>query len=105
MPSIARQRGKQLEKATAKRLGGHRVGVTGLATCDVEAGPWAVECKSRKAIPALIRDAMAQAVRNARPGKVPLVLLHQVGDRHAEDIVCLRLKDFEDWNGALCEPS
>lgn len=97
----ARRRGKRLETSLAKRLSGHRLGVTGLATPDIETPIWAIETKSRKALPALLRDAMAQAARNAPDGKAPLVILHQNGDRHDADIVCMRLGDFEDWAGRL----
>ncbi|MBC7224758.1 MAG: hypothetical protein H5T59_10880 [Anaerolineae bacterium] len=44
---------------------------------------------------------VAQAVRNAAPGTLPLVVLHQVGDRHDDDLVVLRPRDFCDWFGDL----
>ena len=44
---------------------------------------------------------MAQAVRNAPDGKVPLVIVHVSGCRHTGDLVMLRLGDFEDWFGKI----
>lgn len=100
----ARNRGKALERVIAKRTGGRRNGVTGLATADVEAGPWAIEAKSRKALPDWLLNAMGQAVRNTPNGMIPICVLHQLGAHHGNDIVCMRLKDFEDWYGAIDIP-
>lgn len=99
--SIGRDRGKRLERATAKRLNGHRVGVTGLATCDVTAPGFSVECKSRAKTPAWITDAMAQATINATPGTTPIVVLHQTGWLHSADIVMVRMSDWEDIVGEM----
>ena len=62
--------------------------------------PWlAVEVKSRKQLPAWLLQAMYQAVRNAPKGKLPLVIWHEKGQRHDNDLVMMRLKDFEEWFG------
>ena len=92
---------KRTEKLTAARLGGRRNGVTGTATVDVETERLAVECKARKALPRLLTDAMTSAVRKAKAGQVPLVVLHQTGQRHDQDIVCMRMRDYEAWYGAI----
>ena len=42
---------------------------------------------------------MAQAETNATPGKLPLVVLHQVGRRHDNDLVVVRLGTFVEWFG------
>ena len=39
---------------------------------------------------------MAQAERNAPAGRLPVVILHQVGARHDKDLVVLALADFAD---------
>ena len=44
-PAKNRQRGKNTERAIARRLGGIRRGVLG--GHDIDAGPWAVEIKDR----------------------------------------------------------
>lgn len=88
------QRGKALEVAVAKRLGGARVGLTGKATADVVAGQVAVECKERKDLPGWLVDAVEQAEHNAGAGMIPVVVLHRLGDRHDNDLVVMRLGDF-----------
>lgn len=88
---------KGVERSLAKRLNGERTGQTGGAdvTCD-----WlSVEVKTRKALPQWVRDAIAQAKRNAGLEQLPIAILHQIGQRHAGDIVCLTLADFENWFG------
>jgi hypothetical protein len=85
---------KEHERRTARRLAGKRTGNTGRATADVEAGNFAIECKSRKALPGWLLDAMAQAQRNAKAGQVAIVALHQVGQRSDNDIICIRLADW-----------
>ncbi len=85
---------KEHERRTARRLSGVRNGNRGTATSDVDAGPFAVECKSRKEIPAWLLDAMAQARRNAGD-RVPIVVLHQVGQHSDNDLVVMRMADFQ----------
>lgn len=85
---------KEHERRTARRLSGVRTGNTGTAVADVTAGPWAVECKSRKELPAWLLDAMTQAKRNAGTGQTGIVVLHRVGQRSDNDIVCMAMRDF-----------
>jgi hypothetical protein len=47
---------------------------------------------------------MAQAVAAQQAGQLPLVVLHEAGTRHADDLVCLRLGDWCDWFGELPQP-
>ena len=97
---------KEHERRTARRLSGVRNGNRGTATSDVTAGAWAVECKSRKQLPTWLLDAMAQAKRNATPGTVGIVVLHKVGQRSDNDIVCLTMADFQAIAGTTNkEPS
>lgn len=94
-PAKNRDRGKRTEKAIAKRLNGTRRGVLG--GHDVTAGPWAVEVKSRLRFAGT--SFMDQAVRNTPDGKTPLVVVHIAGGRHDDDLVMMRLKDWQDWYG------
>ncbi len=102
--TTAHRRGKAHERAMAGRLNGQRVGVTGLATQDVDCGRLSIECKSRKELPAWLLDAVQQARRNARAEQLAVVILHQVGRRHDGDLVVLRLCDWEQWYGAVALP-
>lgn len=89
---------KGVERQIAKRLGGERVGHLGGA--DVIVDSWlSIEVKSRKTLPQWIRDAIAQSKRNAGISQLPIVILHQVGQRHDADLVVMALADFENWFG------
>ena len=86
---------KGVERAIAKRLGGERVGHLGGA--DVIVDSWlSIEVKSRKQIPQWIRDAIAQSKKNAKPDQLPILILHEHGQRYSGDLVVLALADFED---------
>jgi hypothetical protein len=88
---------KGVERAIAKRLNGDRIGQYGGA--DVQTDWFTVEVKSRKTLPQWIRDAIAQSKRNAGISQLPIVILHQVGQRHDADLVVMALADFENWFG------
>lgn len=92
---------KANERAIAARLGGERLSnhALGLRTPDVETEWLSVEVKTRKALPAWLADAVSQAVDNASPGKLAVVVLHELRHRHDDDLVVLRLRDFEEWFG------
>ncbi len=93
---------KKTERRVAAIFGGKRIPITGRQRGDVPdvAHPWlSIEVKTRRALPAWLREAMAQAVAAAQPDQLPVVVLHEVGDRHADDLVLLRLSDFKAWFG------
>ncbi|MCL5108785.1 MAG: hypothetical protein M1401_07970 [Chloroflexi bacterium] len=90
---------KQTERAIAKRLGGRRSGSPAqsgaTATADVVAAALCCEVKHRRALPEWLKAALRQSVQAAGPGQLSLVVLHEAGERHDGDIVCLRLADFQ----------
>lgn len=94
---------KATERAIARRLGGQRVGNRGRNTEDVSHDWLSVEVKTRAALPGWLGDAMRQAIVNAPVGKLPVVVLHQVGSRHDDDLAVLALGEFCEWFGALGE--
>jgi len=94
-PNQNRSRGKRTEKAIAKKVNGKRLGLLGKE--DVDAGPFSIEVKDRKVFSG--RSFMEQAVRNCREGKTPLVIVHLTGKRHDDDLVMMRLKDWQGWHG------
>ncbi len=94
---------KASERALAKRLGGQRVGTRGTNTEDISHAWLSIEVKTRRALPAWLLAAVAQARRNAPPSRLPVVVLHQVGQRHDGDLVMLRMADFQDWFGDVPE--
>lgn len=95
---------KATEREVARHLGGKRVPITGRQrgdVPDVAHDVYSLEIKHRKVIPAWIENAMAQARAAARPGQLPLAIIHQHGRRHADNLVVLRMSDFIEWYGDL----
>jgi hypothetical protein len=95
--SLNRDRGKRAERAVAERLNATRIGTMGGA--DVVSDDWAIEVKSRKAFVA--EKWMKQSTKNAKKGRTPLVVVHVQGKQHGDDLVLIRLKDWEAWMGEL----
>lgn len=89
---------KAVERAVAEILGGERVPVTGRArgsAPDIAHESLAIEVKHRKAMPAWLLDAMAQAVASKRaPEQLPIVVLHPKGARYVDSLVIVRLGDL-----------
>lgn len=85
------------EQHVAAALGVRRNGNAGGAVADAENGWLAAECKSWGKLPAKVLAALEQA-EAAAGGRVAVAVLHQVGARHADDLVVLRWAAFE----ALC---
>ena len=93
--SKQRQRGNALERYIAKRLGGQRLGHYGGE--DVAHEWLSIECKERATLPVWLRDAMRQAIGHAAADALPIVVLHELHKAHNEDLVVMRLCDFDDW--------
>lgn len=100
---------KRTERKIATHLGGRRVPVTGRSRGDAPdiAHDWlSVEVKHRATLPGWLHDALRQAVASAQSAdKLSVVVLHESGQRHTNDMVVLRLADFVDWFGALLTAS
>jgi len=100
------RRGYRNEKALADRWGGERQGLKGRASADVVKKWLVVEAKERQSLPKWIKDAMVQAegavVRGE--GELGVVQLHELNGRHKNDLIVMRLKDFEDWFGLTSQP-
>jgi len=97
---------KRTERAVAARLGGQRIPITGRVRGDAPdvAHPlWSVEVKHRRALPAWLLTAMAQAEAAARGEQVPLVVLHERGQRYERALAVLRLGDLTDLVGPIGE--
>ncbi len=92
-----RERGKAAERHVAKALGGERVGVLGGE--DVSHDLLSVEVKSR--VRFVGETFMSQARANCPDGKIPAVVVHVHGKRHCDDLVLLRMRDFEDLHGRI----
>ncbi len=93
---------KRTEEAVASRLGGRRVPINGRQGADVAHPLFSIEVKERRRpLPLEIRTAITQAVGAAFSDQLPIVVFHHRGDRHDEDLVMMRLCDFEQWAGKL----
>lgn len=85
------------EQAVAAAFGTRRTGAGGSADVRTE---WLVaECKSWRALPARVVDALRQAERAARDGQLAIAVIHQVGGRRRDDLVVMRWRDFVAWFG------
>lgn len=95
---------KQTERAIGKLIGGTRVPITGRqrgSAPDVAHDVFAVEVKQRGRLPGWIKEAMVQAVASAKISQLPIVVLHETGQRHVNDLVVIRLSDFVDFYGSV----
>lgn len=95
-PAGNRRRGKDAERALARRLNGKRTGVLGGE--DVSHPLLSIEVKSRKNFSG--ERFMAQAKRHSN-GKIPAVIIHILNKHHGHDLVMLELTDFEDLFGKV----
>ncbi len=91
---------KAVERKIANIFGGKRVPVSGRGrgnVPDIDHPVFAFEVKCRPNHPALLRVAMDQAEKSAEndeSGKLPLVILHEWGQKHMDDLTVMRVKDF-----------
>ena len=90
-----REIGKRNERALAKRIGGEGEGIFGGE--DIRQGMFSIEAKSRKRYS--IKKHLDQAIRNCPENKIPLLILHEHAKHRDNDMVVLRLKDWEDLHG------
>jgi hypothetical protein len=91
---------KRVERTIARRLNGRRQGATGRTGADV-VNDWLVaEVKHRRRLPQWLKDALTQAKSGAGE-RLAIVVLHEAGQRHSDDLVVLRLGDFQDWFGSV----
>ncbi len=92
---------KAVERAVAGRLQGRRTGPSGRSGPDVVSDWLAVEVKCRRSLPQWLRGALAQARVGCPEHRLPLVILHEMGQRHDGDLVLMTLQDFEAWFGMV----
>ncbi len=88
---------KACERKVAALLGGMRIPVSGRGRGhlpDIHHERLSIEVKSRKKLPAWLEDAMKQAEACAQGGQLPLIVLHQDGQRYQDALIVMRLKDL-----------
>ena len=92
-----KRRGKAYQSRLAKRLGGENIGTLGGE--DIRHPYLSVEAKTRKVF--VGEKYMSQAKANCPTGKIPIVVIHVVGREYKDDLVLIRLADFEDLYGDI----
>ena len=93
---------KSCERKIAALLGGERVPVSGRGrghSPDIRHERLSIEVKNRKRLPAWIVNAMKQAEACAQEGQLPLVVLHQDGQRYQDALLVMRLKHLVPQQG------
>lgn len=92
-------RWKRQEREIAAALGGVRLPNSGRGQCDVRCPGYAVQVKTRKAFPAWLLAAVAQARNDADPGELPVVVLSEV--RPGVKARRLVVIEFETWQAMM----
>ena len=87
------------ERRIAKAVGGKRNGATGLASADVETDRLCIEAKSWKGGVKRVESALIQAERAARPGQLPIAVIHTLGRHSKNDLVIMRWAEFLELVG------
>ncbi len=96
---MADARWKRHERAVARDLGTVRLPNGGTGQPDCRAGGWAVQIKTRAAVPAWLWAALDQAARHAEEGARPAVVVSDVVQgRKARRLVLL---DFDQWRALV----
>ncbi len=94
--NIRKQRGYRAERDVKRYLGGDAERIAGVGRRDIDGGWYSVEVKSREHLPAWLTGAVEQSERLSRPDQLAIVVLHETGERHDNDIVMMRLSEFRD---------
>lgn len=96
--ATSRARWKRTEREVADKLGGRRVPVSGRTrgdVPDVAHDRYAIEVKHRESLPQWIKEAMLQAIACRKTAaQIPLVVLHEKGKRHDDDLCVVRMRDL-----------
>ena len=104
-PRKSRQRGKANQYALAKRLRMENIGLLG--GNDLRGRGWEGEVKEFKKFPRSLQKSWTQVLDNLRDkdGHIldyyyqPFVIWHELNQRRDNDIVMLRLREFEQLIG------
>jgi hypothetical protein len=93
---------KKVERKIAELLGGVRVPVTGRGRGDMPDilhPDFSIEVKHREQFPDWLMDAMEQAVKSKRGAQIPLVVLHEKGQKFSQALCIIRLCDILETGG------
>jgi len=94
-----RRRGKNAEREIAKRLGGRRTRILGVAAPDVE-GEWFVaEVKRYQKAPEVPYRYLRQLKALDNSQRIKLFIYRKTG--WSDWVVCCLMSDFQDWWGKI----
>jgi len=96
-PRQSRQRGKANQYALAKRLGMQNIGLLG--GNDLRGKGWSGEVKEFKRLPRSVVKSWEQVLGSLPNDKKPFVIWHELNQQRDNDIVMLRLREFEQLIG------
>lgn len=85
-----------MERKIAELLGGVRIPITGRIrgnVPDIQHDIFSIEVKHKQTLPDWIHDAMNQAEQSRRGEQIPLVVLHQKGQKFDQSFTIMRLCD------------
>jgi len=93
---MADARWKQVERIVALFLGGERTNRDrGKRVEDVTHPLLSVEVKHLTHVPRWYKELLLQAITNAPPNKIPMVVVHQKGTAVGESLCLIRLADIQ----------
>jgi len=95
-----KRQGKAVQKKVVESFGGVNIGTLGGE--DGWHPIWSLEVKGLKKF--VGTKYMAQCIKNCKPGKTPLLVVHTTGQRHEEDLVIMKRKDWDYWFGKIEAP-
>ena len=89
---------KNIERGVCGYLGCTRSGPTGIEgpDCDCHDLPISIQVKHRENIPVWFSDMVSQTMGQAHPGKLPLLVLHALGQAIPESYTVVRLSDMRN---------
>lgn len=86
------------ERHIARQFGGKRAQLY-QPGADVVTPLWSIEAKCWAKMPSKVLGALQQAERSAQAGQVALAVIHETGQRRADDLVIMRWATFERLAG------
>lgn len=95
------KRWKTHERSVAQALGTTRNPNNGKRQADIDAGPFAIEHKTRQAIPAWFAKMMMQAKEGASEAQTGIAVIDVCAGRgdKTRRYVVLRWEDWLEWHG------
>lgn len=92
-----KRQGKAVQKKVVESFGGVNIGTLGGE--DGWHPLWSIEVKSCARFAG--EGYMVQCEKNCKENKTPLLVVHTTNQRHEDDLVIMRRKDWDLWFGKI----